>query len=138
MGKSAGNAIYLKDPPEEIKAKVNSAITDPERIRATDPGHPEICNIFQYHTAFNQLRVKEVEQSCRQGRIGCVTCKGIVADRIIAYLSQFQDKRAFYETRPAIYREALNEGIRRTRREGKKTMAVVREAMHFDYKTLLC
>lgn len=138
MGKSTGNAIYLKDSPEEIKAKINSAITDPTRIRATDAGHPEICNVYQYHTAFNQSGVEEVELSCRQGRIGCVTCKRIVADCLIAHLSPIQEKRAFYETKPAIYREALQEGIRRTRREGKKTMLSVREAMHFDYKTLFC
>lgn len=137
MGKSTGNAIYLKDSPEKIKAKINSAITDPTRIRATDTGHPEICNIYQYHTAFNQSRAEEMEKSCRQGRIGCVMCKSIVANRIIAYLSPIQEKRAFYESRPAIYREALQEGIKRTRREGMKTMLSVREAMHFDYKTLL-
>jgi tryptophanyl-tRNA synthetase len=138
MGKSAGNAIYLKDSPEEIKTKINSAITDPGRIRATDPGHPEICNIFQYHNAFNQSSVKEIEQSCKQGKIGCVTCKRMIADRIITYLSPIQERRSFYETKPAIYREALQQGIKRTRREGKKTMSSVREAMHFDYKTLLC
>jgi len=138
MGKSAGNAIYLKDTPEEIKSKINSAITDPKRIRATDTGHPEICNIYQYHIAFNQSKVYEVEQSCRQGKIGCVTCKRMIADRIIAYLSPIQERRAFYETRATVYQEALQEGIRRTRREAKKTMLCVREAMHFDYQTLLC
>jgi tryptophanyl-tRNA synthetase len=137
MGKSAGNAIYLKDSPEEIRAKINSAITDPQRIRATDIGHPQICNIFQYHIAFNPSEKGEIEQSCQQGKIGCVTCKRMIADRIIAYLSTIQEKRAFYQTKPNIYREALREGIRRTSREGKKTMTLVREAMHFDYKNLL-
>lgn len=138
MGKSSNNAIFLKDPPEEIRNKVNSTITDPQRIRVTDPGHPEICNIYQYQIALNQEKVQEVEQSCRSGKIGCVTCKKNIADRIIDYLSPIREKRAFYEARPNIYREALKEGIIKTRREAKKTMVRVREAMHYDYKTLLC
>lgn len=137
MGKSTGNAIYLKDPPEQIRLKINSAITDPARIRATDPGHPEICNIFRYHDAFNQSNTNEIEQSCKQGKIGCVTCKKIIADRIIAYLSPIQEKRVFYKVRPTIYREALQEGIRRVRREGRKTISFVHEAMHLDYRNLL-
>ena len=138
MGKSANNAIFLKDSPTEIRSKINSAITDPQRVKATDPGHPEICNIYQYYLAFNQEKVEEVEHSCRIGGIGCVMCKNNIADRIIEYLSPIQEKRVFYETRPSYYREALKDGIRITRREAKKTMERVREAMHYDYKTLLC
>jgi tryptophanyl-tRNA synthetase len=138
MGKSANNAIYLKDSPAKIKNKINSAITDPERIRATDPGHPETCNIYQYHIAFNQGNVSEIEQSCRHGKIGCVTCKKDITERIIEYLSPIQEKRAFYQARPAIYQEAMKEGIKRTRREAKKTITLVHEAMHYDYRSLLC
>ncbi len=138
MGKSANNAIFLKDSPSVVRSKISSAITDPQRIRVTDPGHPEICNIYQYHLAFNQGKVAEIEQSCRRGKIGCVTCKKNIADGIIEYLSPIRETRAFYEARPAIYQAALREGIRKTRREAKKTMSCVYEAMHYDYKNLLC
>ncbi len=138
MGKSANNAIFLKDSPREIRRKIDSAITDPQRIRVTDLGHPEICSIYQYHIAFNQRTVAEIEQSCRSGKIGCVMCKRNIADHIIEYLSPIQEKRVFYQAKPSFYREALNDGIRITRREAKKTIERVREAMHYDYKTLIC
>lgn len=52
-----------------------SAITDPARIHPTDKGHPEICNVFHYHKAFNKDEVKEIENKCKNAEIGCVACK---------------------------------------------------------------
>lgn len=138
MSKSAGNAIYLKDPPEEIKRKISLAITDPARIRTTDTGHPEVCNIYQYHIAFNHAGAGEIEQSCRRGKIGCVACKKQVADIIIAYLQPVQERRAFYQARPQFIRAAIQQGNIETCEEGRKTISLVRDAMHFDYKELLC
>jgi tryptophanyl-tRNA synthetase len=114
-----------------------SAITDPSRIKATDPGHPDICNIYQYQRAFNQLQSGEIEQSCRQGKIGCVACKKIAAQQIIADLQPIQEKRAYFQGKTSYLKDIFREGNKRTRSEGEKTMSLVREAMHFDYKNIL-
>ena len=137
MSKSLGNAIYLKDSPQEIKQKIMSAITDPSRIKATDTGHPDICNIYQYHRAFNQSQSGEIEQSCRQGKIGCVACKKIAAEQIIAELQPIQEKRAYFQGKTSYLKDIFREGNKRTRKEGGKTMSLVRAAMHFDYKNIL-
>jgi tryptophanyl-tRNA synthetase len=137
MGTSRNNAIFLSDTPEEVIQKVNMAITDPARIRATDKGHPDICNIYQYHCAFNSAEAPDIEQRCEQGRIGCVACKENAAEKINSFLEPIRTKRAFFEARPSIIKEALQAGNRRTLKEGKETIELVREAMHFDYKDLL-
>lgn len=137
MGKSTGNAIFLSDAPEEVRQKVNMAITDPARIRATDKGHPDICNIHKYHYAFNKEEVPDIEKRCRQGKIGCVACKEILMETINSFLEPVREKRAFFEARPLIIKEAVREGNERVLREGKETIRLVREAMHFDYKELL-
>lgn len=139
MSKSRGNAIYLSDSPEIVKRKVDNAITDPARIHPTDKGHPEICNIFQYHKAFN-LEYKEIKKACKEGKIGCTTCKKKMAEIINEFLNPIRERRKFYEIKNEkedFIREILNSGNRRTRKEAKKTLELVKEAMHFDYKNLL-
>ena len=136
MGNSAVNAIYLSDNEEEVRRKVDMAITDPARVRATDKGHPDICNIYQYHSAYNREEASDVEQSCRQGSIGCVACKNNLAEKINTFLEPIREKRAFFEARPSIIREAIREGNERTRKEGRETLGLVREAMHFEYRSL--
>ena len=137
MGTSLNNAIFLSDTPEEVTQKVNTAITDPARIRATDKGHPDICNIYQYHCAFNGAEAPDIEQHCKQGRIGCVACKENLAKKLNSFLDPLREKRAFFEGSPSIIREALAEGITRTLKESRETIGLVREAMHFDYNDFL-
>ena len=137
MSKSLDNAIYLIDTPEEVTQKINAAITDPARIRATDKGHPDICNIYQYHLAFNTTEVTDIERKCRQGKIGCVACKKIIADRINLFLEPIREKRAYYEARPSFLKKAVKEGNERAIKEGQETVRLVREAMHYNYKNLL-
>jgi tryptophanyl-tRNA synthetase len=137
MSKSMGNAIYLSDTPEEVRRKVSMAITDPARIRASDKGHPDICNVYKYHLAFNKAEALNIEQRCKQGEIGCVACKENVAEKVNSFLEPIREKRAYFEARPLLVKEAIREGNKRTLREGKETIGLVREAMHFDYKNLL-
>jgi len=132
MSKSLGNAIYLKDDPVEIRRKIMSAITDPARIHKTDPGHPEICTIFAYHKAFNAGEVPEIEESCRKGTIGCVSCKKNLADKLEIILGPIRDRRAEYD-RPGVVDAILKAGTERAVRAGSDTMELVREAMHTDY-----
>jgi tryptophanyl-tRNA synthetase len=137
MGNSIGNAIYLSDSEEEVRRKVSMAITDPARIKATDKGHPDICNIYQYHDAYNREESTEIAELCQQGRIGCVACKKNLVERINTFLEPIRERRAFFESRPSIVREAVLEGNERTRSEGKETLGLVREAMHFGYRDLV-
>jgi tryptophanyl-tRNA synthetase len=137
MSKSLDNAIYLNDTVDEVKQKVGTAVTDPARIKANDKGHPDICNIYKYHFAFSQAEVQDIEKHCQQGRIGCVACKKKAAESINAFLDPIREKRAFFEARPSIIKEALKTGIERTLQESRETMRLVREAMHFSYKDLL-
>jgi tryptophanyl-tRNA synthetase len=137
MSTSRSNAIYLNDTPEEVRRKVNTAITDPARIKATDKGHPGICNIYQYHSAFNSDGAPDIEQRCLQGKIGCVACKENLAEKINSFLVPIREKRAFFEARPSFIREAIREGNEKTLKEGAETLDLVREAMHFEYKDLL-
>jgi tryptophanyl-tRNA synthetase len=94
MSKSFNNAIYLDDTPEEIWAKVRMAKTDPARIKKTDPGHPEVCVVFDYHKAFSSKEeVEEIERLCKAGEIGCVECKKRCAANISKIISPIREKK---------------------------------------------
>jgi len=137
MSKSRNNAIYLSDSVYEVKKKINSAITDRTRIHPTDKGHPDICNIFQYYKAFDPNNYKEIEKSCREGEIGCVACKKKITSAICNFLKPIQEKRERYKKDKNYVREVLNCGNKRTREEAKRTLELVKEAIHFDYAELL-
>jgi tryptophanyl-tRNA synthetase len=137
MSKSRQNAIYLKDTPAEVREKVGAAVTDPARIKATDKGHPGICNIYQYHLAFNKTAAVEIEAACRQGKIGCVACKQNAAGALNTFLEPVRERRSKYEAMPAVIRDTLEAGLARTLKESRATMKLVREAMLFNYKDLL-
>lgn len=136
MGNSMDNAIYLSDAPEEVCRKVGAAITDPARIRAIDKGHPDICNIYQYHLAYNREEAPDIAELCQQGKIGCVACKQNLAAKLNAFLDPIRERRAFFKARPSIVREAVREGNERTCQKGRETIDLVRQAMHFNYKEL--
>ncbi len=133
MSKSLDNAIYLADPPAVVQQKVQTAVTDPARIRKTDPGHPEVCTVFQYHQVFNQPQVEEIESLCRQGSIGCVACKKRLAAVINALLEPMQERRNYYEQNPAKVKQILMDGTAKAHRVAKETMVEVRQAMKIDY-----
>jgi tryptophanyl-tRNA synthetase len=137
MGKSTGNAIFLSDTAGEVSRKVNLAITDPARIRATDAGHPDICNVYQYHLAFNTAEALQIEEDCSKGSISCVTCKHNLAEKLNSFLEPIREKRTYFEARPSILRNGIREGNRRARDEAKETIRLVREAVHTEYKDLL-
>ena len=95
MSKSFGNAIYLEDTPEEIWNKVRKAKTDTSRIKKTDPGHPDVCIVFDYHKAFSsEEEVKEIKEACEAGSIGCVECKKRCAANIDKILAPIREKKA--------------------------------------------
>ena len=129
-----GNAIYLSDSEEEIRKKVMSAITDPNRIKKDDLGNPDICMVAYYHKLFsNPEEVKTVCEACRAGKRGCVACKKQLAENIIEYLRPIREKREYYENHPEIIDQILKEGTAKARETAKQTMKKVKKAMKLDY-----
>lgn len=133
MSKSLGNAIYLSDPPDEVARKVKLAVTDPARIHPSDKGHPEVCAVFAYHQAFNPDTVKDIQQQCQQGKIGCVPCKNLLIEILNRFLEPIRARRTEMEKHPDLVWDTLKSGTERARAEGEKTMTLVWEAMKINY-----
>lgn len=132
MSKSLNNSIFLSDTAEEVAQKVRNAVTDPSRIHKTDPGHPEICTIFEYHKVFNNAELASIEEECRQGKIGCVACKKRQAAVLNELLEPMRERRQQYQSREVLT-DILREGTRRAHDVAKQTMSEVREAMKINY-----
>ena len=129
-----GNAIYLSDSEEEIRKKVMSAVTDPNRITKETKGNPDICMVSYYHKLFSSPEeVKTVCEECRAGKRGCVACKKQLAENIIEYLRPIREKRKYYEQHPEIVDKILREGTEKARKTAKETMKKVKKAMKLDY-----
>jgi len=108
-------------------------ITDPEKIRLTDRGHPEICVVFDYHRIFNKEELPEIEQKCRNAQLGCVACKKLLAEVLIKSFQSFREKRKYYEENRQLVWDVLNKGSEEARKVAKKTLDEVRKAMKIDY-----
>ena len=131
MSKSYDNAIYLSDTPDDIASKVAQMITDPQRARRSDPGNPDVCNVFSFHKIYtDSATVAEIDTQCRKAEIGCVECKKIMARHLIDALEPIREKRRFYEERPQRVEEVIQEGCRRARNVARNTMEEVRAAIH--------
>jgi len=131
MSKSYNNAIYLADTEEELNKKVLSMKTDPNRIRKTDKGNPDICNVFSYHKLFtDEDIVKEIDTSCRNAQIGCIDCKKILAKNLNKFLEPIREKRAFYEKNKEDLIDIFKEGNNKAKKEASENMHQIREAMN--------
>jgi len=130
MSKSYDNTIALSDSPDEIREKVRTMITDPQRIKKTDPGHPDVCSVFAFHKVFSEGLVSEVEESCKGGTIGCVACKKQLAENIVAYMAPMYERRlTLLEDKGKII-EILKSGNNVARRIAKETISEVYEKMN--------
>ena len=124
MSKSYNNAIYLDDSKEEIFKKVKMAKTDPARIKKTDPGHPEVCIVFDYHKAFSsEDEVKEIEAACKSGSIGCVECKKRCAESIEKIIAPIREKKASLQNSEIL--DIINEGNKKAKTLASKKMQEV-------------
>jgi tryptophanyl-tRNA synthetase len=138
MSKSYGNAIHLADPPEAIRAKCMQMFTDPLRVRRTDPGHPEGCNLYEFHKLLSPPELAErVGRQCRAAEIGCVDDKRLIADVLIEFLAPMRRRREELLADRDTLHDVLLEGSRKARERAGETMAAVREAMGLDYRRLL-
>ena len=129
MSKSIGNVIELGDSPETILSRVKSAITDPQKVRKGDAGHPEVCNVFSYQKRFNPGAVQEIERDCKSGALGCVSCKQTAAERLAEALAPIREKRAALLADPKALQEIIDKGTERARVVARETMRDVRGGM---------
>lgn len=129
MSKSYNNVIPLSATTEEIWEKVQLMVTDPARIKKSDPGHPEVCIVHTYHDLYSALGIEELREDCRQGKIGCVACKKRLAKIIDAQLAPMREKRQYYENKPELLTEILETGAQKARVKAGETMELVRTAM---------
>lgn len=138
MSKSLGNAIDLADDPETVRAKVSKMYTDPNRIRATDPGTVEGNPVFIYHDAFNDdvAQVDELKERYRAGKVGDVEVKKLLAEAINRFLDPIRERRRQYEGRPGLVGQLLREGSDRVREETAATVRDARDAMGLSYATV--
>ena len=134
MSKSYGNAIYLKDDPETVRQKLKPMVTDPARKRRTDPGNPDVCPVFDLHKAFSPPESQAwAAQGCRTAGIGCLDCKGRLAEHMLEKLAEIHARRPALAARPDTVWDVLQEGSKRARAVAEATMDEVRAAMKIRY-----
>jgi tryptophanyl-tRNA synthetase len=130
MSKSYNNAIYLSDPPDTIAKKVSQMITDPQRMRRSDPGNPDICNVFEFHKIYSETGIWEsIDPQCRKAEIGCVECKQIMAKSLIAAMGPMHARRAHFKSKPEQVKEIIAFGSEKARQVAQATMDQVRAAI---------
>lgn len=130
MSKSYGNFISLSEPEDELRAKLKGMVTDPARIRRDDPGNPDVCPVFDLHKVFSTEAVQqEAAAGCRSAKIGCIECKGWLADAIVTKITPIREHRADLEKRPAVIKDVLANGAQRAVKRAAETLSEVERAM---------
>ena len=131
MSKSYGNTIQMADPEPVIRQKLKTMVTDPARIRRSDPGNPDVCPVFDLHKIFSSAETQQkVREGCTTAGIGCIECKGWLADAVVAELAPIQERRRDFEAKPDQVWEILRDGSAQARARADQTMQQVRDAMH--------
>jgi tryptophanyl-tRNA synthetase len=130
MSKSYGNTILLTDPEPVVRQKLKTMVTDPARVRRTDPGNPDVCPVGDLHKIFSSKETMEkVNTGCRSASIGCIECKSWAADGLVQLLNPMQERRRKFEENPRLAWDILEAGTKRAQAAAGKTMEDVRAAM---------
>ena len=130
MSKSYGNDIPFAASPDELRARVRLMITDPNRVKRTDVGNPDVCTVYTFHKIFNANQCPEIAESCRLANIGCVDCKKRLAEKMANDLADMHVRRQSFVENPGRVKEILAYGAERARKVAAQTMEEVRQAMH--------
>jgi tryptophanyl-tRNA synthetase len=137
MSKSYGNTIMLADPEPVVRQKLKTMVTDPARVRRSDPGNPDLCPVGDLHKIFSSKETMgKVNDGCRTAGIGCIECKSWAADSLVQLLNPIQERRKKFEQNPRLAWDILEAGSKRARRAAGETMLDVRASMHMslDYE----
>jgi tryptophanyl-tRNA synthetase len=130
MSKSYGNTIMLADPEPVVRQKLKTMVTDPARVRRTDPGNPDVCPVGDLHKIFSSKEtIAKVDTGCRSAGIGCIECKSWAADALVQLLNPIQERRKKFETNPRLAWDILEAGSERARKTTGETMKDVRASM---------
>lgn len=130
MSKSYGNTIMLADPEPVVRQKLKTMVTDPARVRRSDPGNPDVCPVGDLHKIFSSKEtMAKVNEGCRSAGIGCIECKGWAADALLQLLSPIQERRRKFEENPKLAWDILEAGSERARKVSGETMEDVRASM---------
>jgi tryptophanyl-tRNA synthetase len=130
MSKSYGNTILLTDPEPLVRQKLKTMVTDPARVRRSDPGNPDVCPVGDLHKIFSDREtIAKVDVGCRSAGIGCIECKSWAADALVNILNPMQERRKKYEDNPRLAWDILEAGSARARKVASATMTEVRQAM---------
>src|SRR3954466_9011659 len=133
MSKSYGNTVMLTDPEAVVRQKLKTMVTDPARVRRTDPGNPDVCPVGDLHKIFSdRATLAKVDEGCRSAGIGCIECKGWAADALVNILNPMQERRKKYEQNPRLAWDILEAGSAKARKVANATMEEVRDAMHMS------
>ncbi len=127
MSKSYNNGIFLRDSMDDVTPKVRGMFTDPARLRKSDAGNPDVCNLYPYHVLLSSPEeCAEVNEGCRNATLGCVDCKKIFLKNLATFLEPLQQRRAFLDQNPDLVMEVLMRGNDRARARASQTMEEVR------------
>jgi tryptophanyl-tRNA synthetase len=129
MSKSRGNYIAIAASPEEIESRVMTMVTDPQRRRLSDPGRPEICNVFTMHGIFSLDEVDQIEVDCRNADIGCVQCKRLFAKNLADYFAPFRQRRAELASDPDRVWGILRDGAQQASAIASEVIGEVKDAI---------
>lgn len=128
MSKSKGNHISMLEEGDQVMQKLRGAVTDPQRLRRSDPGRPEVCNIWRLHGSFtSEARREEIYEGCTHATIGCVDCKKVLCESFTAHTAPIRERAAALKADPSDVLEVLDQGNRKARVEARATMEIVRE-----------
>lgn len=130
MSKSYDNFILLSDPEPVVRQKLKTMVTDPARVRRTDPGNPDVCPVGDLHKIFSSAdTMAKVYAGCRSAGIGCIECKGWAADAIVQTIAPMRERRQKYEADPGLVWDIIEAGNAKAAKAAEATMATVRSAM---------
>jgi tryptophanyl-tRNA synthetase len=138
MSKSLGNTVPVLADPDEIWDRVRTAVTDPQRVRLSDPGRPEACNVYALHRHFaDPAQLEDIAVQCRAATRGCVDCKRILADNIAEEFAPFRERAARFREDPGLVRDVLEAGAERARAIASETLREVRGRMGMHWRDAL-
>jgi tryptophanyl-tRNA synthetase len=132
MSKSVGNTIGVFDEPDKMRETIMGMVTDTSRVYRTDPGHPDICNVFSFHKIFTPDRAEEIKEGSESAELGCVECKEILAASVEAFFAPMRKRRAELVNDLSYVEDVLETSARKAREIAAETMNEVRRKMGID------
>jgi tryptophanyl-tRNA synthetase len=130
MSKSYGNTVNLSDSELVVRQKLKTMVTDPARVKRTDPGNPDICPVYDFHKIFSSSEIQQrVNRECRTAEIGCIDCKKLVADAMVQRLFPIWEKRRALEAQPHLVEDVVRDGAKRASDVAGPTLEEAKTAM---------